>query len=63
MKHKHKIKLARSTQTEGERRSGAPIFETVAWEKRKEANAIKVRKQWEAGRFGKKWKKLKGGRK
>ena len=46
MNHNHKIKLARRLQTKAELINKVPIFETKAWEARKEAIRLRVaRKQ------------------
>lgn len=45
LNHKAKVKMARRMQTTEERQKNAPIFDSSAWEKRKEAKAKKVAKK------------------
>lgn len=42
MKHKDKVKLARRLRTQDELIQRKPIFETKAWEARKEAIRLRV---------------------
>lgn len=43
--HKHKVKAARKMRTHGELLEGKPIFQTEAWEKRRQAKRLKTTRQ------------------
>ncbi len=42
--HKQKVKMARRMRTREEVKNKTPIFQTEAWDRRKEAKEVKVRK-------------------
>jgi hypothetical protein len=44
LNHKTKVKMARKMQSNEEKFKKIPLFDSSAWEKRKEAKAIKVAK-------------------